>query len=79
MLNIQYIKIPFVSAFSIDDYAEALALGISISGDYIEAGYAVDSFTGYLTGFNRFFSGSGYWLASGSSLALSRYLLEKNH
>jgi len=73
-MYVTFIKIPFISAFSIDDYVESLSMGIALSGDYVEAGYANDTFSGYLTGFNRFFSGSGYWLASGSSYPISTYL-----
>jgi len=75
VLNIQFIKVPFVSSVTIDDYVEALMMGVSPSGEYLEGRYAVDSFTGYLTGFNSFFSGSGYWLASGSSYDLSNYFV----
>lgn len=71
---INYIRVPFISAFSIDDYVESLTLGIAPSGEYIEGRVASDSFTGYLTGFNAFFSGSGYWLTSGSTQSISTYL-----
>lgn len=71
---VNYFKVPFISAFSIDDYVESLTLGIAPSGEYIEGRVASDSFTGYLTGFNAFFSGSGYWLTSGSTQSISTYL-----
>lgn len=77
MLNIQFIRVPFVSSYSIDDYVEALSFGISPSGEYVQELYATDVFSGYLTGFNSFFSGSGYWLTSGNSAALSRFLFDQ--
>jgi len=68
---VNFIKVPFVSAFDLFAYAENMALGIFPSGEYIEAKIAIDNFESYLTGFRRFFSGSGYWLTSGSAQNLT--------
>lgn len=77
MINIQYIKVPFILAFDIDAYSEALALGIAPSGSYIEIPFALESFVSYPVGFRNSYSGSGYWLRSGSSVDLSVRLEER--
>lgn len=73
---IQFIKVPFVAPFSIWDYAEGLAFGVSPSGEYVETEFAIDDFEKYATGFRRFFKGSGFWLTSGSTDQLSTYFVE---
>lgn len=70
---INFIKIPFVSAFPLYNYVEGLAFGIAPSGEYIETRLAIDDFESYLTGFRTVFSGSGYWLTSGSTSQLTTY------
>ena len=73
MFNIQFCAVPFVSVYDIAAYLESIGLAITITGDYVQANAAGDYFTGYASGFTRFISGSGFWLASGQASDLSLY------
>ena len=70
---VNFIKVPFTSPLDIINYIEGFGLGVFPSGSYETAPSAVDDFSSYLTGFRCFFSGSGYWLSSGSTSQLTNY------
>lgn len=65
MMSVQYIRIPFVSAYDIYPYIDAAGLSISTSGTYTLLQYATDNFVTYNTGYIYFVSGSGFWQGSG--------------
>lgn len=57
-----------------------MGFNVYFSGQYIETKSAVDNFSGQngpiVTGFASFFSGSGYWLVSGSSYLITKFLYD---
>lgn len=77
MLNIQYIKAQFESAFPLA-VAETYPIVFSIfgSGSYNDIPFATDNFITYDTGVRTFFSGSGYWLGSGYSSNENRFVYD---
>lgn len=74
--SIQFIPVPFISAYDIFQYTDNVGLTISTTGNYYILKWANDGFNFYPSGFQINVSGSGYWQGSGFAFAPIDYLYD---
>lgn len=76
MYNLQYVNVPFVSAYDIFKYVDGVGLSISPTGQYLLLQSASDNWLKYTSGNISFVSGYGYWQGSGFSAKSFTYFFD---